>query len=194
MTPSAISPLRRVLRFCAILAACLVAAPAAAEQADREKPIHLEADRMTVDDAKQVAVFEGNVKLTQGTMSIRADKIVVRQDADGFQHGTAYGRPAIFRQKREGADEYIEGFGERMEYDGRADKIELFTEARIMRGQDEVRGSYISYNAVTEFFKVEGGSPQKPEGRVRAVLQPKAKQEPAPKPPLAIKPSGSLGQ
>lgn len=178
----------------ALLAACLAAAPALAERTDRDKPIHLEADRMTVDDAKQVAVFEGSVRLTQGTMTIRADKIVVRQDQDGFQHGTAYGNPATFRQKREGTDEFIEGYGERMEYDGRADQLELFTGARIVRGQDEVRGSYISYNAVTEFFKVVGSSPQKPEGRVRAVIQPKSKEEPAPKPPVSLKPSGTLGQ
>jgi len=194
MNPSAGSPAARIALLCSVLAAWLLAGTALAERADREKPIHLEADRMTVDDAKQVAVFEGDVRMTQGTMTIRADKVVVRQDEDGFQHGTAYGRPVIFRQKREGAEEYIEGYGERMEYDGRANQLELFTEARIVRGQDEVRGSYISYNAVTEFFKVVGGSPQKPEGRVRAVIQPKAKEQPAPEPPLSIKPSGTLSQ
>ena len=41
----------------------------------------------------------------------------MRQDADGFSYGVAYGKPATFRQKRDGRDEYIEGFADRLEYD-----------------------------------------------------------------------------
>ena len=75
-------------------------------------------------------MFEGNVSLTQGTLQIKADKIMVKQDADGFKYGIAYGNPAYFRQKRDGFDEYIEGYGERIEYDGKADKMQMFTNAR----------------------------------------------------------------
>ncbi|HVY06074.1 MAG TPA: lipopolysaccharide transport periplasmic protein LptA [Burkholderiales bacterium] len=148
---------------------------ALADRADRDKPVNLEADRVDLDDAKKEAVFVGNVTLTQGTLSIKADKIIVKQDAEGFQYGIAYGSPgklANFRQKREGYDEYIEGFSERLEYDGKADKVQMFTNARIMRGGDEVRGDYISYNAVTEFYQVIAG---KSTDRVRAVIQPKPK-------------------
>jgi len=151
-----------------------------AERADREKPVNLEADRVDLDDAKKEAVFEGNVTLTQGTLTIKADKIIVKQDAEGFQYGIAYGSPAHFRQKREGFDDFIEGFSERLEYDGKADKVQMFANARIQRGRDEVRGDYISYNAITEFFQVIGGgktaaTPGNPQGRVRAVIQPKPK-------------------
>src|SRR3990167_8526722 len=45
-----------------------------AERADRDKPIHLEADQVLIDDAQQISTFTGNVKLTQGTMLIRGDK------------------------------------------------------------------------------------------------------------------------
>ena len=135
---------------------------ARAEKADREKPIHLEADRVSVDEAKQVAVFEGNVVLTQGTMTIRGERMQVRQDDDGFRHGTTWGNLAYFRQKREGYDEYIEGWAERIEYDGRADKVQMFNRASMKRGQDEVQGNYISYDAVSEFFQVIGGGTPDP--------------------------------
>lgn len=171
---------RRTLA-CAAVACAMNASPAVwAERADRDKPVNLESDRVDLDDAKKEAVFEGNVTLTQGTMMIKADKIIVKQDADGFQYGIAYGSPAHFRQKREGFDDFIEGFSERLEYDGKADKVQLFANARIQRGRDEVRGDYISYNAITEFFQVIGGgktaaTPGNPQGRVRAVIQPKPK-------------------
>ena len=55
-----------------------LSAPAGAEKADKEKPINLEADRVSIDDAKKVSVFEGNVVLTQGTLVMRADRKIGR--------------------------------------------------------------------------------------------------------------------
>jgi len=194
---------RRLVRILVCAAfVCGVNAPFVgwAERADRERPVNLEADRVDLDDAKKEAVFEGNVTLTQGTLMIKADRIIVKQDADGFQYGIAYGSPAHFRQKREGFDDFVEGFSERLEYDGKADKVQLFTNARIQRGRDEVRGDYIAYNAITEFFQVIGGgkttaTPGNPQGRVRAVIQPKPKagaQQPGAPSSVELAPSDTL--
>jgi lipopolysaccharide export system protein LptA len=181
-----------VLLWCA--AAVLPAAPVHAEKADRDKPVNVESDRVTVDDAKQLTVFEGGVVLTQGTMVIRGDRMEVRQDKEGFKHGTVWGKQAYFKQKRDGTNEWIEGWGDRIEYDGRADKVQLFTRAAMKKGDDNVAGDYISYDATTEFFQVIGGgakaaSENNPEGRVRTVLQPKPKAEapsPAPVSPRSL--------
>jgi lipopolysaccharide export system protein LptA len=175
----------------ALLAAALAGAPPAqAERIDREKPVNIEADRMTVDDLKKESVFEGKVTLSQGTLMLRADRVVVKQDAGGFNFAYAYGKPAHFRQKREGVDEYVEGFAERMEYDGKQDKLQMFTNAQVRKGLDEVRGDYISYDAVTEFYQVLGGGTQaatttNPQGRVRAVIQPKKRDKPPATPSTA---------
>ena len=163
-----------LLSFCA----ALIAHPARAERADRSKPINIESDRMHVDDAQRSSVFEGNVVMTQGTLSIRADKVVVRQDKDGYQYGSAFGRPATFRQKRDGADGYIEGEADRIEYNGKLDRVELFDHARLKREPaDEVRGNYISYDSRTEYFTVSGGpdaaAAGSPAARVHAVIQPR---------------------
>ena len=156
--------------------------PCFAERADRDKPIHLEADQVRIDDARQISTFVGNVKLSQGTLLIRGDKIVVTQDQDGFKHGTAYGNTASFRQKREGLDEYVEGYGERIEYDTRAETVDFYVRARLKRNLDEVLGEHITYSAKTEIFQVNGGgasTESSPPKRVRAVLQPKPKEDAA---------------
>jgi lipopolysaccharide export system protein LptA len=161
----------------------LFISPVLAEKADKDQPVHLESDRATVQEANKLATFTGNVVLTQGTLIIRADKMTVKEDANGFQHATAFGNLASFRQKRDGKDEYVEGWSERMEYDSKADKVELFKKARLRRGQDEVYGDYISYDAINEFFQVIGGNNEtaaptrSSEGRVRAVIQPKKKEQ-----------------
>ncbi len=174
------------------LAALLVALPAHAEKADRDKPIFIESDNATSDDANKVSVFTGNAVLTQGTLVIKGDKLVMKEDPEGFQYGTAYGNPASFRQKREGLDEYIEGYGLRIEYDGKADKVELFDKARMKRGQDDVRGDYISYDGKTEFFNVKGAAANGQPSRVHAIIMPKKKDGAAPKtatPAPAAKPA-----
>ena len=42
--------------------------PALAEKADRDQPVNIEADRLTVDDRNKVHIFEGGVILTQGCL------------------------------------------------------------------------------------------------------------------------------
>ncbi len=173
-------PRTRLAAACGCLLLLLLPATGFAELADRNKPINLEADTVNLDDANKVSIYQGNVQLTQGTLLVRADKLVVKEDAAGMQQATAYGNPASFRQKREGTNEYIEGYGLRIEYDAKVEKMELFTQARMKRDQDEVRGNYISYDAKTELFQVIGGgkeaaAPGKEKGRVRAVIQPKSR-------------------
>ena len=150
--------------------------PAQAERADRGRPINLESDRMQVDDVQKTSVFEGKVVMTQGTLSIHADKITVRQDKDGYQYGVASGNPVTFRQKRDGAEGYIQGEAERIEYNSKLDRVEFFNRARLLREPaDEVRGNYISYDSRTEYFTVTGGAGAGAgaAGRVRAVIQPR---------------------
>ena len=175
-----------------------------AEKADREKPINLEADRVSMDDINKVQVFEGNVVLNQGTLQIRTARLVVTQDADGFQKGVATGGAnglARFKQKREGRDDYIEGEGERIEHNARDDKTEFFVRAWVQSGLDEVRGQYIAYNALTEKYLVTNGAGESknatgaPQARVRAIIQPKGKNAPpvaGKGDPLTLKPSESV--
>jgi lipopolysaccharide export system protein LptA len=171
----------------AILTAALLTLPALsafAEKADKDKPTNIEANRMSSDDARRMSIFEGSVVLTKGTIVVRADRIVVHQDADGFQFTTAYGKPVRFRQKgdrkdnKEGA--WTEGEAQRIEIDDRNERIELFERARVARDEDVVNGEYIFLDQRTEFFSVsaaKGAAPAAAGGRVKAVIQPKLKPE-----------------
>ncbi|MFT3718538.1 lipopolysaccharide transport periplasmic protein LptA [Pseudorhodoferax sp.] len=196
--------LHRPLIAAAVLA--LAAGLAQAERADRDKPMNVEADAMRYDDLKQVNVFTGRVVVTKGTILARGERVEVWKDAQGYQFGTitaAPGQRAFYRQKREGLDEFIEGEGEVIHYDGRADKV-TFTRRAIMRRlakdklQDEVTGDVIVYNNVTEVFTVDAARPgaKDPSGRVRAMLSPQpsaSSPQPPAQPPATLRPSTRLG-
>ena len=155
-----------------------------AEKADKDKPTHIEANRMSSDDTKRMSIFEGSVVLTKGTVVVRADRIVVHQDAEGFQIATATGKPVRFRQKGDSKGDkdgvWTEGEALRVEIDDRNERIEMFERARVTRDQDVVNGEYIFLDQRTEFFSVsaaKGAAPTAPGGRVKAVIQPKTKPE-----------------
>ncbi|MFN3750345.1 MAG: lipopolysaccharide transport periplasmic protein LptA [Thiobacillus sp.] len=162
----------------ALLCVALLAPPAHAEKADRDKPVNLEADSVTLDDIRKVSVYQGNVILSQGTLMLRADRVQVTQSEAGLDKVVATGRPVAFRQKLDGRDEFIEGFADRIEYDGKSSQLELIGQARLRRGADELRGARISYNANTELYQVAGkADASAPPGRVRAVIRPKPRSD-----------------
>lgn len=185
-----------ILFSCLLLTSQLVLAV----QADRTKPINLEADNVTLDDLHKVSVYTGNVSLVQGTMVVRADKIEVRQDGEGFSKAVAYGNPVYFKQKRENADDYIEGYASRVDMDNKRNTVQLTGNARLKKGADELSGNSMNYNTLTEFFEVKNdpnaakGSSAVPS-RVHAVIHPtlKSPSEPVqPTPGVTPQPKGDV--
>ena len=169
--------MNRILTCFFLLAACL-SENIYAQNPDRKQPINIEADTVTVDDRNKVHIFEGSAVLTQGSLVIKGDRLVVTQGADGFQTGVATAvkpKLATFRQKKTGTtNEYIDGEAERIEYDGRTEKAKLFERAKVVSGKDVVRGPYIEYDSMTENYRVEGSSTvSKQPGRVHVLISPK---------------------
>jgi lipopolysaccharide export system protein LptA len=173
---------QHLLLLPACLALALVAPGAHAEKADKAKPMNVEADALRYDDLKQTSVFTGRVVVTKGTIVIRGARVDVKQDAEGFQHGVVTAEPgklAFYRQKRDGVDEFIEGEGETIEYDGKADRVRFVKRAELRRFRgatlaDEMAGSLITYDNSSDVFTVDGGpASTQVGGRVRAVLSPR---------------------
>ncbi|RZL85983.1 MAG: lipopolysaccharide transport periplasmic protein LptA [Variovorax sp.] len=190
------------------LALAGVASVAQAEKADRTKPMNIEADAMRYDDLKQTSEFTGNVVMTKGTIIIRGARVDVRQDPEGYQYGVvtaAPGKLAYFKQKRDsGTDEWIEGEGEVIEYDSRADNVKFIRRAVMRRlvgatPNDESSGPLIVYDQSNDTFTVNGAAlppnagVAQQGGRVKAILTPKAASAPAgakPAPPAPASGSG----
>jgi lipopolysaccharide export system protein LptA len=148
------------------------------------------------------------VVITKGTTIVRGDRVDVSQDPEGYQQAVSIASPgklAFYRKKREGLDEYIEGEGERIEYDSRADLVKFVKRAVMRRYNgatlvDETTGSLIVYDNNTDVFTVDGGAQNRtatnPSGRVRAMLTPRTATPTAPAPagPVPkLRPSTTLG-
>lgn len=182
------SNIRALTSVASLLLALLLAVvpvAASAEKADRDKPMNIEADNLLHDELKQVSVFTGHVVLTKGTMVMRGDRIEIRTDAEGYQFGIILpesNKRAFFRQKREGLDEFMEGEGLRIEYDGKADRVRLIDNAEVRRYRgsvlgDQMTGKLITYDNLSDVFTIDGqrnaDGGKTSNGRVRATLAPR---------------------
>lgn len=166
-----------------LLASAALALPARAEKADKDKPTQVEANRMQSDETRRLNIFEGDVVVTKGTLTVRADRLIVRQDAEGNQMTTATGNPVRFRQRQDpknGAKEgaWMDGEAQRLEMDDSKSTIDLFDNARVTRDGDEVTGDHIFVDQRSDYFAAN--SAKSTPGRVKAVIQPKTADE-APK-------------
>ncbi len=183
-------PIRRLAGI-AVLVLGSPFSPAYAEKADRDQPTNIVFSQAAIDDLNQTQVFTGDVVYTKGTIIIRADQLTVRQDPENYSNGTATmtqpGKRAYYRQKRDAADEYVEGEANRIDYDEKSDLVRMTGNAVIRRltGEkltDQAMGNVIEYHSLTESYTVVGsnntansGKTTTPENRGRVTFQPKAK-------------------
>ena len=171
-----------------IAAFCLCAAlsfNASAEKADSKKPTHIEADQMNSDDVNQVTIFTGNVVIKKGTILAKAGQAKLVEDPEGYRYITLYAAPgqlASIRQKLDsGPNQWMEGYGKRIEYNDKDEVAQFFTEARGKKLEgskviQDISGEYLSYDSKTEVysaFNTNEGYSRAGAGRVTAVIQPK---------------------
>lgn len=158
-----------------LLLAC--AATASGEKADSYQAMTIDADRVTVDEVKRTSVFSGHVVITQGTMQIKAEKVVYRQaDEEGDYFITAQGSPINFRQKQDDSPDYLEAYAEQLEFDSKSQQARLMRKAILRRGKDEVRGDTIFYDMRTQQYEVKGGKTSSGANeRIKVTIQPRKK-------------------
>ncbi len=128
-----------------------------AERNDSSKPMDFKSQRAHMDDLHKTYNYVGQVRMNQGTRQLTAEKVVIKQDAAGFSKSVATGsaqKLAYVKQRENDGKGWMEGWGERIEYDDRTDKIFFFDQARIKTSTDDAKGEVIIYDNVTERYQI----------------------------------------
>ena len=170
-----------------------------AEKADSYKETILNFDVADLDEVTQTRIFTGNFKLTRGTLLLTSDKATVKESPEGYMFVVLTvepGKVATFRQKRDGgADSWVEGQAQRIEYDDRSGLVKLFASAKVKqldssRKTDEIDSEFIAYDSRKEVLTVRNdasGETKPGKGRGTMVIAPRVTAPPAaPAPAPAI--------
>ena len=178
---------KHLARFLLTCMLCVINAVVFALSTDKDQPIEVEADYAELDDEKGVTIYQGNVIVTQGSMQIIGDKMVVTytQDSD-LDTLTVTGRPAHYQQMPDGGTVPDEAEALQMEYHSLKNLIVLINEALVKQEGLRFSGNRIEYD--TEKSKVyargsqtvkEQTSDAKSENRndrVKLTIKPKKKE------------------
>jgi lipopolysaccharide export system protein LptA len=141
---------------------------------DRQQPVTVEADQAELDDAKGVTTYEGRVVVTQGSLRITGDRVLLYYDQSrDVTRAEALGKPATYEQTPDGEQTPVKARALRMEYQVREGVIDLYDEAEVLQERDSLRGRRITYDTVNNRVKAMGSG--SPEDRVRVILTPRGK-------------------
>ncbi len=129
----------KVIIASAMLATSL---PALAVTGDTDQPIHIESDTQSLDMQGNVVTFTGNVVMTQGTIKINADKVVVTRPGgeQGKEIIDGYGNPATFYQMQDNGKP-VKGHASHMHYELAKDLVILTGNAYLEQLDSNITGA-----------------------------------------------------
>jgi len=143
---------------------------------DRDQPMHLEADSVSIDDASGVSLYEGNVVITQGSLQLWADRLWIHRKDGKTRKIVSEGNPTRFRQLMDDSGEEVRGHALRAEFYLDRDELLLFDHAVLEQGQDQFRSDRILYNRASALVKA--GTSAAGKERVQVIIEPQKKAAP----------------
>ena len=155
-----------------LLAAALMLASfsASALKDDTNQPINIVSDNQALDMENSVVTFTDNVVITQGSILIKADKVVITRPPEGSNKKDtveAFGNPVTFHQKLDDGKP-VDGKANKVHYDLGKEFLTLTGNAELKQLDSKINGNIITYDVKKQQLKASSSS----NSRVKTVLIP----------------------
>jgi len=142
---------------------------------DGEQPISVEADNLEIRDAENISIYDGNVKLVQGSLEINSDRLVIHFNAaNELLSMEMTGSPVHYRQLDDQRREML-GEARRMEYLKSESVLEMHESAWFSHAGDRIESDLIRIN--TRDNSLQAGSADS-DKRVKMLIQPRQSSAP----------------
>jgi lipopolysaccharide export system protein LptA len=161
------------------LSAALVSVSAWALPSDRDQPIRIQADSAELDDKQGVAVYRGDVIITQGTMKVTGDTVTITQNAQGdIEVFTSIGKPAYYEQLPSADKQIVKAYGQTIQYFMTNERVILIDQAKVIQEGNTFKGEKIVYDTQRQIVnagRATGTNITTPSPRIDMVILPKNK-------------------
>lgn len=151
-------------------------APAWSLESDSGQTIHIEADAATYDDNTGVSVYTGRVEVTQGSMWLKSDKLVVYTQQRKPYKYVATGDPVTWKQTPNTGTEDLHGRSLTLEYYSDTELMIMIEKAVVRQGEDTYASERIEYDR--KYAIVKAGQASSNGKRVHITLHPKKEKKP----------------
>jgi lipopolysaccharide export system protein LptA len=162
-------------RFTLLLLGVLLSGSALALSTDRSQPLQIVANKATIDNVKGIAIYEGNVVVTQGSIRIDANVITINYtQKQDIEKVVADGKPAHFKQRLDSGDD-IKAKAMQMEYNAIKSMLYLRKDAELhkQRNDKDLSSSsapHIKYDTKRGIIKAGKGNTK--DGRTTVTIYP----------------------
>lgn len=146
---------RLLSKTTAILLTIVFTATVSGLESDRNQPADIEADDTTIDFRTGKRTFIGNVIVIQGSLRIKADKVIANYKEGQIINATAWGKVARFKSRPDGKPDDVEGSAEKIFVNQQNNTLTLTGKARLKQGYNTADGETIVYNMANDTLKIK---------------------------------------
>jgi len=125
---------------------------------DRDQPAEIEADDIEFDFQKGTRTYISNVLVVQGTLRLKADKVIANYEHNELAKATAWGSLARFKQRPDGKEFDTEGWAKKIIVDQKQNTITLIGKASVKQGANTAYGETIVYNMANDTMRMKGSA------------------------------------
>ena len=137
---------------------------------DRNKPIRIKADSVSINEKTGISVYIGNVIFTQGSLILKGSKIVIHQPDGTVSKILVDGTPARFQQQQDDSPDIVYARAGKMKYVTKDERVYLTQNASVWQGDNLLKGNEIEYN--TRNSTVTAQKSTNNTNRVHVVIEP----------------------
>ncbi len=143
----------------AMVSGLAMSTAAMALSSDRDQPAQIEADNTEIDFRTGVRTLTNNVLVVQGTLRVKADKLVANYNKQGdLIKAVADGSLARFKQRPDDQPDDVEGWAKKIIVDYPKNTITLIGKAALKQGASTANGDTIVYNMATDKLNIKNNS------------------------------------
>ena len=142
---------------------------------DTNQPINIVSDNQSLDMEKSIVTFTDNVSITQGSILIKANKVVITRPPENSgkkETVEAFGTPVTFHQQLDNGKP-VYGKANKVHYDLGTEFLILTDNAELKQLDSKINGQIITYDVKKQQLKANGNG----KSRVTTVLIPSQLQQ-----------------
>jgi len=142
---------------------------------DDEQPVHISADSLDIQGQTGLSVYQGNVEIKQGSLSLKGDKITIQHPSQALKAINVVGKPANFKRFDSESQSWVNGQADNIIYNAQKKTILLIGSAKVEQpGKHLISGPELTYDILNKTLKAQSTAEEKE--RISVTLMPEAKQ------------------
>lgn len=147
---------------------------------DRDQPIHIQSDSAERNEKQGITTYRGDVQMDQGTLRIKADKVVIHSLDNQVSMIVATGKPARYNQTPEIDKPAVKASGDTIKYLVTEEKLQLIKNASLEQNDGTtMTGERINYDMKDAVVKAAGQTNSTRAKRIHMVIPPKSERQKA---------------